>query len=128
MTRFNDGKMDGVVTQSGWRAVPVSKRREQCSPLHRIQAGRWAEVAVGSGGSSVYVTENGFTQRSDVMAVGSFASSVDQRPYFGLGIATKIDIIEIRYRNGFLQQIAPPAEVDGFYRIVEGGSPEGIPF
>ena len=48
----------------------------------------------GAVGPSVFVTANGSTQRADVLAGGSFASSSDQRPHFGLGKATKVDKIE----------------------------------
>ena len=54
----------------------------------------------------------GFTQRADVLAGGSFASSSDPRPHFGLGAATKIDKIEIRWPSGRVEVIPPPSVLD----------------
>lgn len=71
-------------------------------------------------GASVFVTANGFTQRKDVLAGGSFASSSDQRPHFGLGAATQIDKLEVHWPSGKVQQIPPPADLDRFYVITEG--------
>ena len=71
-------------------------------------------------GTVVYLTANGFRQRADVLAGGSFASSSDQRPHFGLGTATKIDAIEICWPDGTKQDITPPTTLDTFYIITEG--------
>jgi hypothetical protein len=71
-------------------------------------------------GASVLLTANGFTQRMDVLAGGSFASSPDQRPHFGLGKATKVEKIEVRWPSGHTETIAPPTAVDRFYVITEG--------
>ena len=67
----------------------------------------------------MYLTANGFRQRADILAGGSFASSSDQRPHFGLGTATKIDAIEIRWPDGTKQQVAPPTILDTFYVVAE---------
>ncbi len=71
-------------------------------------------------GATVYLTANGFKQRADVMAGGSFASSSDQRPHFGLGAATKIEKLEIHWPSGRVEQIAAPTSVDSFFVITEG--------
>jgi hypothetical protein len=46
--------------------------------------------------------------RADVLAGGSFASSSDQRPHFGLSKATKIDKIEVLWLNGKTEDIPRP--------------------
>lgn len=71
-------------------------------------------------GACVFVTANGFTQRQDVLAGGSFASSSDQRPHFGLGSAGKVDKIEVHWPSGKVETIPPPAQLDRFYVITEG--------
>ncbi len=70
-------------------------------------------------GATVWVTANGFRQRMDVIAGGSFASSPDQRPHFGLGTATTIDKLEVRWPSGHTETISPPKKVDGFYTLTE---------
>ena len=56
----------------------------------------WVELKLVGGpksprdavGATVYLTANGMRQREDVMSGGSYISSNDQRPHFGLGDAT----------------------------------------
>ena len=70
-------------------------------------------------GAKVFVTVGGVRQRGDVFSGGSYASSSDQRLHFGLGSATKIDKVEIRWPSGAKSEIVPPA-VDESYTVVEG--------
>jgi hypothetical protein len=70
-------------------------------------------------GATVYLTAAGVRQRFDVTAGGSFASSSDQRPHFGLGNATRIDKLEIIWPSGRTEQITQPLSVDRFYTIQE---------
>ena len=75
-------------------------------------------------GTTVYVTANGFRQRADVLAGGSFASSSDQRPHFGLGKATSVEQIEVHWTSGRAERFAAPAGVDRFVTLTEGaGTP-----
>jgi hypothetical protein len=50
---------------------------------------------------------------------GSFASSSDQRPHFGLGTANKVEKLEIHWPSGNVETIAVPS-VDRFFTITEG--------
>lgn len=123
---FNDGKVDVVVNNMD--SAPSLFRNVTATPNHFIAFSlvggpRSPRDAVGA---TMYLTANGFTQRTDVLAGGSFASSPDQRPHFGLGSLTKIDRIEIWWPDGVKQVVAPPAAVDKFYKIVEGGEPVPI--
>jgi len=132
---FNDGRIDVVVnnldsTPSLFRNVsgtPAASAAEGAgtaapSPNH------WIAFKLIGGpksprdaiGTVVYLTANGFRQRADILAGGSFASSSDQRPHFGLGKTTKIDAIEIHWPDGTKQQLSPPATVDTFYTVTEG--------
>jgi hypothetical protein len=124
---FNDGHIDVVVnnldgTPSLFRNVvddgnhwiafkligaPATDAKKRGSPRDAV-------------GACVFLTANGFTQRADVLAGGSFASSSDQRPHFGLGKATKIDKVEVHWPNGHVETIAPPTALDRFYTITEG--------
>ncbi len=78
-------------------------------------------------GATIFVTANGFRQRQDIIAGGSFASSPDQRPHFGLGPATKIDKIEIHWPSGLKQDVPPPTTLDTFYTLTEGKAPTPYP-
>jgi hypothetical protein len=67
----------------------------------------------------VYLKANGFTQRGDVVSGGSFASTSDVRLHFGLGAATKIDSVGVRWPSGLVESVTLPG-IDGIYTVVEG--------
>jgi len=67
----------------------------------------------------VYLTGGGVRQPADVMSGGSYESSNDQRLHFGIGAATTVTKIEVRWPSGFVEQVSVPA-VDRFYEIEEG--------
>jgi hypothetical protein len=116
---FNDGKIDAVVnnldgTPSLFRNVFAAKNH--WIGLKLVGGPKSPRDAVGT---TVYVTANGFKQRSDVISGGSFASSPDQRLHFGLGAATKIDKIEVRWPSGAVEQVTLPG-IDAIYTVAEG--------
>ncbi len=124
---FNDGHIDAVVNNmdsppSLFRNVVkngnhwIAFKLVGSSSLDTEKAGSPRDAI----GATMYVTANGFRQRADLIAGGSFASSSDPRPHFGLGPATKLEKIEIHWPSGRIEQVAPPASVDGFFVIVEG--------
>jgi hypothetical protein len=124
---FNDGHIDVVVNNLD--GTPSLFRNVVKNANHWIAFRLIGAPSSGPGkpgsprdavGARVYVTANGFTQRVDVLAGGSFASSSDQRPHFGLGAATKIEKIEVRWPSGRVEQIPPPAALDRFYTVTEG--------
>ena len=124
---FNDGHIDAVVNNMD--ASPSLFRNVVKNDNHWIAFRLVGAPATGPGktgsprdgvGARVYVTANAFTQRVDVIAGGSFASSSDQRPHFGLGTATKIDKIEVRWPSGRIDSIPPPSAIDQFYTVSEG--------
>ena len=69
-------------------------------------------------GATVYLTANGIRQREDVMSGGSYISSNDQRPHFGLGDATDAGTAEIHWPSGAKESIKLPA-VDRIYTVTE---------
>ncbi len=117
---FNDGRVDVVINNLD---SPPSLFRNVTR-----QSNHWIAFKLIGGpksprdavGATIFVTANGFRQRQDVIAGGSFASSPDQRPHFGLGPATKVEKIEIQWPSGAKETIPPPAAVDTFYTITEG--------
>ena len=70
-------------------------------------------------GATVYLTADGIRQRQDVMSGGSYVSTNDQRPHFGLGDATDAGAAEIHWPSGAKETIKLPA-VDRIYTITEG--------
>ncbi len=133
---FNDGHMDIVVnnmdsTPSLFR--DVIKNENHWIGLHLIGAPSNEPGKSGSPrdavGATVWVTAEGFRQRADVISGGSFASGPDPRLHFGIGNATTIDKIEIRWPSGRKETVTPPAKLDTLYTLTEGAglSPYAAP-
>ena len=116
---FNDGKIDVVINQLD--NVPALLRNVNSDKNH------WIALKLIGGpksprdgvGATVYVTANGTRQRGDVISGGSYASSNDPRPHFGLGTATRIENVEIRWPSGLVERLAPPG-LDRIYTVEEG--------
>jgi hypothetical protein len=124
---FNDGHIDAVVNNMD--GTPSLFRNVVNNGNHWIAFRMVGAPALVPGkpgsprdavGATVWVTANGFRQRMDVVAGGSFASSSDQRPHFGLGSATAIDKLEVRWPSGRTETFPAPAKVDAFYTLTEG--------
>jgi enediyne biosynthesis protein E4 len=67
----------------------------------------------------VKVIAAGMTQTDEVHSGGSYLSQNDLRLHFGLGSATKIDSVEIRWPSGAVDRIGPLA-ADQYYSVLEG--------
>jgi len=72
-------------------------------------------------GARVTITANGVTQVREVMGGGSYYSQSDLALYFGLGAATKIDSIQVRWPSGAVQEMKAAA-ANKRYRLMEGGA------
>ena len=122
---FNDGKLAVVINNMD--APPTLLRNVNQDSNH------WITLLLAGGpknpadaiGASVLLTSGNVTQRQDVISGGSFASSPDLRLHFGLGSATKIDKLEIRWPNGSRETVVLPA-VDRIYTIREGKGAQPI--
>jgi hypothetical protein len=116
---FNDGKIDVVINNMD--GVPILLRN--VNPDHH----HWVEMKLIGGpksprdavGATVYLTADGMRQREDVLSGGSYLSSNDFRPHFGLGDATDAGTAEIHWPDGAKETLKLPA-VDRIYTIVEG--------
>ena len=116
---FNDGKIDVVINCIDH--TPVLLRNVSDDKNH------WVGLALTGGaksprdavGATVYVTTGSIRQRGDVMSGGSLESSNDFRLHFGLGTATAVDKVEIRWPDG-KQETIPLPGVDRIFAIEEG--------
>lgn len=101
----NDGDVDVLVLNMN---EPPSLLRNGYSGGHA-----WVEVALegtksnrSAIGATVKVTAGGRTQARAVLSQSSYYSHDDLRQHFGLGSATKIDRIEVRWPSGTVQTLA----------------------
>src|SRR5499427_133889 len=82
-----------VATPSGhWLALRLGGDVSKKSPRDAI-------------GAVVYVTTGKVRQRQDVISGGSYASQNDLTLHFGLGAATAIDKVEIRWPDGTVESV-----------------------
>src|SRR5207302_4922868 len=120
-----DGKIDVVINQlDGPPALLRNVNKDRHHWLEMKLVGKAPRDAVGV---TVYLTTAGLRQRRDVLSGGSFASSNDQRVHFGLGEATTVEKVEIRWPDGSVQSLPWSGEVDHLYVIEEGKSPGAFP-
>ena len=79
---------------SGYRRFSLSDR--DCGAVHS----GWGMCELDAGGQ---------TQRRQVMPSRSYLSQVELPVTFGLGSTDRIDALRIRWPDGSLQDLAPPA-------------------
>ncbi len=122
---FNDGKIDAVINVMDGH--PVLLRNVSEDKNHWLELKLVGETSTSKGsprdavGAAVYVTANGMRQRQDVLSGGSYLSTNDPRPHFGLGQATKVEDIEVRWPSGKIEHFTAPG-VDGILTIKEGST------
>jgi enediyne biosynthesis protein E4 len=114
----NDGQVDVVVGDLD--GPPMVLRNEG------VAGNRWLtlELAAAKGsplavGARVRVTAGGAVQVEEVRSGGSYLSQNDLRIHFGLGKAEKIELVEIRWPSGRVEQLKDLAP-DRFYSVLEG--------
>ncbi len=115
----NDGDVDVLVTNV--HDTPELYRLDQKQPR------TWAAlhlVGVTSNrsaiGAKVKLTAGSATQVSEVRGGGSYYSQNDLRVHFGLGAATAIDRVEVRWPNGGEEQWTG-VETNKIVTLTEGG-------
>jgi len=114
---FNDGQVDVVIEDIDGaprilrnRGVPV--RHWVSFELAGTKSNR---LAIGA---RIKITADGMTQTEQIRSGGSYLSQSDLRVHFGLGAATKIDSVEIRWPSGARDTITNLA-ADKFYSVLE---------
>jgi hypothetical protein len=70
-------------------------------------------------GARVKITAGGVTQTGEIHSGGSYISQNDLRLHFGLGSATTVDRVEVRWPSGNVDTFGP-LSADNFYAVLEG--------
>ena len=117
----NDGNIDVVVEDLD--SSPMILKNEGDKRNH------WITLELGAKqgnplaiGARIRLTTGKIVQTEEIRSGGSYLSQNDLRVHFGLGKATKVDEIEIRWNSGKTEKIKDVA-ADKFYAVLEG---EGI--
>ena len=115
---FNDGNMDVVVEDLV--GSPMILKNEGVPGRHWVSfelAGvKSNRLAIGA---RLKVVAGGVTQTDEIHSGGSYLSQNDLRVHFGLGTATKVESVEIRWPSGTTEVLKDLA-TDKFYAVLEG--------
>ena len=100
----NDGRLDVLVSHLD--AAPSLLRNEGGNRAHWIRIKTVGSKSNRDGfGARVQVVAAGLTQIDEVRANSSYLSASDPRLHFGLGRATRVDLILIRWPSGQMDKI-----------------------
>lgn len=116
---FNDGHIDAVVNNIDSPPTllrNVLKNANHWLTLKLVGGAKSPRDAIGA---KVFVTIGSVRQRADVFSGGSYASTSDPRIHFGLGTASKVDMLQIYWPSGQKETIAVPG-VNRMFTVVEG--------
>jgi hypothetical protein len=106
-----DGKLELVINNLD--AKPVVLRNVAASSGHWLGLKLVGDVSKKSPrdaiGAIAYVTTGSVRQRQDVFSGAIYCSQNDMTLHFGLGAATKVDKLEIKWPNGTLETVDVPA-------------------
>jgi len=115
---FNDGNVDVVVGDLD--GAPMILKN------HGVAGRNWVSFDLAGTksnrmaiGARVKLVAGGMTQTDEVHSGGSYLSQSDTRLHFGLGLAKKIDRVEIRWPSGQTETLTDLAP-NQFYSVLEG--------
>ena len=117
----NDGKIDVVVTSNDGPAWIL--HNETPTPNHWITLRLDGVKSNRDGiGAQVKLSTSGGEQYATVTTAGSYQSSSDKRLHFGLGMATSVTQVEIRWPSG-IKQVLKDLKADQILTVTEASSP-----
>jgi hypothetical protein len=112
----NDGRLDLLVTNA--EGEPLLLRNESAAGRHWLQVRLVGGVGTQGGdrearrrsnrqgiGARVWVAADGVTQMREVTTGGGYLSASDPRLYFGLGSATRVGRLRVRWPSGATQEL-----------------------
>jgi hypothetical protein len=124
---FNDGNMDVIINDLDGGPMVLKN--------HGVAGRHWISLELAGVksnrlaiGARIKIVAAGVTQTDEIHSGGSYLSQNDLRVHFGLGSATKVESVEIRWPSGATETLKNLA-ADNFYAVLEGKgivSPEQI--
>ncbi|MDT7690209.1 MAG: enediyne biosynthesis protein [Acidobacteriota bacterium] len=116
-----DGRLDLVINNAD--SAPTVLRNVSDSKAHWLRLRLVGDPAKKSPrdatGATVYLTSGKLRQRADVVSGGSYSSQNDTCLSFGLGTATKVDKLEVKWPDGSTETFDVPA-IDKMLTLTEG--------
>src|SRR6185369_1747389 len=105
-----DGRLDLVINNLDGK--PVVLRNVAATSAHWLGLRLMGDVTKGNLrsaiGATAYLTTGAVRQRQDVVSGAVFCSQNDMTLHFGLGAATKIDKLEIKWPDGSVEEFNVP--------------------
>jgi hypothetical protein len=118
-----DGRLDVVINNADSKPTILKNVGTSASANHWLDVCLVGDPAKKTPrdaiGAIAYLTTGKLRQRQDVISGGNYASNNDIVLHFGLAEATKVDKLEIKWPDGYLETI-PLAAVDKSVTITEG--------
>jgi hypothetical protein len=122
---WNDGKLSAVI--SNMNAPPSLLVNQIRTSNHWIAVHTVGTKSNRDGiGARVSVRTATRTLVDEVRSGSSYISSSDMRVHFGLGSATKVEWVEIRWPGGLVERFANPA-IDSVQTLREGSGTQATP-
>jgi len=116
-----DGRVDVVINNAD--SKPTILRNVTTPVGHWLGLNLVGDVARksprGAIGAIAYVTTGKIRQRQDVISGAGYSSQNDMTLHFGVGDATRVDKLEIKWPDGLLEVVPVPG-VDRKLTIIEG--------
>lgn len=114
----NDGNVDVVVGDLDGPPMILRNQGDRSNNWITLElnATKGSPLAIGA---RVKVTTGSVVQTEEIRSGGSYLSQNDLRLHFGLGKATKVDSVEIRWPSGKVETVQNVA-AGKFYAILEG--------
>jgi hypothetical protein len=116
-----DGRLDAIINNCD--SAPTLMRNVSQTTNHwlalRLVGDTTKKSPRDATGAIVYATTGKLRQRLDLFSGASFASQNDPCLHLGLGAATKLDKLEVKWPDGTLEPINVPG-IDRVLTIVEG--------
>jgi enediyne biosynthesis protein E4 len=123
---WNDGRISAVI--SNMNAAPSLLVNQVRSPNHWIGIRTVGTKSNRDGiGARVSVKVGARILVDEVRSGSSYDSNNDMRIHFGLGTATKIDWVEIRWPSGLTERFSNNISVDAIHTLTEGSGAEAKP-
>jgi hypothetical protein len=111
-----DGRLDAVINSID--SGPTLLKNVTAPSGHWVELRLAGDVSKKSPrdatGATAYVTAGKVRQRQDVVSGASFSSQNDSRLHFGLGAATRVDKLEIKWPGGASETVS----VGGCDRVI----------
>ena len=115
---WNDGRMSAVITNMS--SKPSLLVNQQKYPNHWIAFKTIGTKSNRDGiGAKITMKVGARVFVDEVRSGSSYDSSSDQRVHFGLGTATKVDSVQVRWPSGVVEEFKD-VKVDGINSVKEG--------